>query len=115
MTNGCFGHSQHQFEYFAAISTRNLLKVRLNYTFQGPDSEGHYLANKCGFLVSAIDSPHRGVREHKGKWVQSDINILVIFCYVYQFTRGLGEICNYVSDTDYILYVKYCKSAVNNH
>lgn len=84
-------HSQHYFEYFTVISTRNLLKVHVQYTLGGLDGEGHYSADRFGFLVSAIVSAHTRAKEHKVKWAQADVNILVTFCYVYQFTSGLGE------------------------
>lgn len=44
-------------------------------------------------VFSAIVFAHRGVREHKGRWAQSDVNILVIILLrvsVYLDT-GLGE------------------------
>ena len=52
----------------------------------------------------------RQVRQHRGKWARSDVNILAIFCYVYQFTNGLGE-----SGAERTLYGKICKSAADSH
>lgn len=91
MTIGCLGesHSQHDFGYSAAMSTRNLLKVPSDVLSGVQMVRDVTQSDGRGFLVSV--TARKRVRELQGEWAQSDVSTPGICCYVYQFASGSGD------------------------
>ena len=60
--------------------------------YQGPDGEGHYSANRCLLMSFQELSLHiEGSGNTKAGGHSLRLIYWLLFCYVYQFTTGLGE------------------------